>query len=824
LNTTPNSINYLLTTKGIPLSFLNTATVTALGYAEKYSVDNALTLMNSTLPMNSGARVVNPYYGRKTPFTRSNPDFMGIYLVTRLDGYDTTDIQSLSDQSYHSFKNPPSTVQGEQALINFNNNDLSSFSAVGLVQAWNYPLTSAGPSVFLMDQKNIMLGFNWGVNNYYAPIMSNTWNLGFAPGAIMDTAVSYGARTLNVEQIGGLVEVTSPTSSNQYVPQVKADIPKTDLLSVAKAGTLVYAGTGDNRNYGAPASAVRGEGIFVFDTVAGAWTATSYSMVNTQGALVGNYIYNLLYDSANNLIWASTENGVSSLDLGTQVWTPLDTGFGAHGVLINGSQLWVATDVSGVRVYDIPSRSYLLSYTHENSGLPTDYIWTIAKNPVDSSIIAGTYGSGLAFFDGTNWTQLSTGDPNGDYVHSMLVDGSTLWVGSVAGLWQVDLTSHAIVQVPSTGELSSIETLAVQGDSLLIGTSWNWIYQLSRSAGTLTQMDTSLFSSQMIHKIVVDGSNLWVGLGRSGQSLIADLITMGVTGVQGYVNEPGVDSVSTTAIRFETYLSGRNLAESFYAADQFLNWMGVVLGDPKAQPFQAYGMPNVNFSHLDDTFFDHTTRMLRTFPLEFRGRASTLAGQGTWTLTVSDGTVSANLATGTITASKIVDVPLSDPTPFQSLCFPSEMTITLESLDSTGAVAAEDSYTGVGYPVPNLQWISPEDNTIVSRSSALTITGSASVPYTIYYYAYSEPSDACLNDPNCHGVGPLDGFGTAGVTLANGGLLPVPQGGTLATIDLYQAVPIDPNGHPVFLNIYLVGANPACPGIGGASVRLAVTP
>src|SRR5208283_5473825 len=235
LNTTPNSINYLLTTKGIPLSFLNTATVTALGYAEKYSVDNALTLMNSTLPMNSGARVVNPYYGRKTPFTRSNPDFMGIYLVTRLDGYDTTDIQSLSDQSYHSLKNPPSTVQGEQALINFNNNDLSSFSAVGLVQAWNYPLTSAGPSVFLMDQKNIMLGFNWGVNNYYAPIMSNTWNLGFAPGAIMDTAVSYGARTLNLEQIGGLVEVTSPTSSNQYVPQVKADIPKTDLLSVAKA-------------------------------------------------------------------------------------------------------------------------------------------------------------------------------------------------------------------------------------------------------------------------------------------------------------------------------------------------------------------------------------------------------------------------------------------------------------------------------------------------------------------------------------------------------------------------------------------------------------
>ncbi|NUL83417.1 MAG: TIGR03790 family protein [Armatimonadetes bacterium] len=70
-----------------------------------------------------------------------------------------------------------------------------------------------------------------------------------------------------------------------------------------------------------------------------------------------------------------------------------------------------------------------------------------------------------------------------------------------------------------------------------------------------------------------------------GQSLIADLIESGVTGVKGYVSEPYAEALCRAAILFERYTAGRNLAESFYAASPFLLWKDLVIGDPLCAPF-----------------------------------------------------------------------------------------------------------------------------------------------------------------------------------------------------------------------------------------------
>lgn len=75
--------------------------------------------------------------------------------------------------------------------------------------------------------------------------------------------------------------------------------------------------------------------------------------------------------------------------------------------------------------------------------------------------------------------------------------------------------------------------------------------------------------------------------GGSNQSLIGDLIRQGVTGVSGYVGEPYLDSVVRPEILFPAYLSGRNLAESFYLAMPSLGWQAVVVGDPLAAPFRT---------------------------------------------------------------------------------------------------------------------------------------------------------------------------------------------------------------------------------------------
>lgn len=70
-----------------------------------------------------------------------------------------------------------------------------------------------------------------------------------------------------------------------------------------------------------------------------------------------------------------------------------------------------------------------------------------------------------------------------------------------------------------------------------------------------------------------------------GQSLIGDLIEAGVTGVKGYVAEPTLAAIADPLVLFDRYLSGYNLAESFYMASRFIFWREVVIGDPLCAPY-----------------------------------------------------------------------------------------------------------------------------------------------------------------------------------------------------------------------------------------------
>ncbi|MEA3558307.1 MAG: TIGR03790 family protein, partial [Candidatus Thermoplasmatota archaeon] len=70
-----------------------------------------------------------------------------------------------------------------------------------------------------------------------------------------------------------------------------------------------------------------------------------------------------------------------------------------------------------------------------------------------------------------------------------------------------------------------------------------------------------------------------------GQSLVADIIRDGVTGLKGYTWEPFITAVSRAHILFPAYYSGYNLAESFWMGSPYVSWMGTVIGDPKVTPF-----------------------------------------------------------------------------------------------------------------------------------------------------------------------------------------------------------------------------------------------
>jgi len=78
------------------------------------------------------------------------------------------------------------------------------------------------------------------------------------------------------------------------------------------------------------------------------------------------------------------------------------------------------------------------------------------------------------------------------------------------------------------------------------------------------------------------GGPAWMG---SFQSLAGDLIRDGITGVAAHVSEPLLDATIRPQILFPAYLSGFNLAESFYLAMPFLSWQTIVIGDPLCAPF-----------------------------------------------------------------------------------------------------------------------------------------------------------------------------------------------------------------------------------------------
>jgi uncharacterized protein (TIGR03790 family) len=70
-----------------------------------------------------------------------------------------------------------------------------------------------------------------------------------------------------------------------------------------------------------------------------------------------------------------------------------------------------------------------------------------------------------------------------------------------------------------------------------------------------------------------------------GQSLVADLIEQGVTGVKGYVSEPFTFALADPRILWDRYTRGYNLAESFYMASAVVRWKDVVIGDPLCRPY-----------------------------------------------------------------------------------------------------------------------------------------------------------------------------------------------------------------------------------------------
>ncbi|HEX5106430.1 MAG TPA: TIGR03790 family protein [Pirellulaceae bacterium] len=81
------------------------------------------------------------------------------------------------------------------------------------------------------------------------------------------------------------------------------------------------------------------------------------------------------------------------------------------------------------------------------------------------------------------------------------------------------------------------------------------------------------------------------GSASGGQTLAADLIREGITGISASVAEPYLDAIVRPQILFPAYLSGYTMAEAYYLAMPYLSWQTIIIGDPLCAPFLAAPLP-----------------------------------------------------------------------------------------------------------------------------------------------------------------------------------------------------------------------------------------
>jgi len=82
-----------------------------------------------------------------------------------------------------------------------------------------------------------------------------------------------------------------------------------------------------------------------------------------------------------------------------------------------------------------------------------------------------------------------------------------------------------------------------------------------------------------------------------GQSLVADLLEDGVSGVKGYVYEPYLSGVSNPEQLLSCYGNGYTMSECYAASNVMLSWMGTVVGDPKMAAY-SNRLHDVNISNI----------------------------------------------------------------------------------------------------------------------------------------------------------------------------------------------------------------------------------
>ncbi len=221
----------------------------------------------------------------------------------------------------------------------------------------------------------------------------------------------------------------------------------------------------------------------------------------------------------NNTMWVGTGKlGLAFTDLNSpdfdQIPIPGHEDVSALAEDAAGN-LWIGFDGSGVMRKGPNGSSTFFSTLQHN--LPSNIITSMIIL-ADGSILAGTYGNGIARFEGTQFTPYHPEIPELKYVKAMTVDDDgNIWVATVdKGVIMLTAEGKFINYTSDNSELPSNGTLCLAYDAtqnrIYIGTSAGMaIYDMKKKGFVQTKGAGQLKSSYITSFLLSRQHKLWIG-------------------------------------------------------------------------------------------------------------------------------------------------------------------------------------------------------------------------------------------------------------------------------------------------------------------------
>jgi uncharacterized protein (TIGR03790 family) len=180
---------------------------------------------------------------------------------------------------------------------------------------------------------------------------------------------------------------------------------------------------------------------------------------------------------------------------------------------------------------------------------------------------------------------IDRGGPNTPFSKTnakFVLDEDPAWNSSLPGLNSSMASAQTILASKGLGTVLDTSTVFLTDEPNVIGyTSWGSNDHYADDYTQYAKPHNAWAPGAIAETYVSTDGRTFTSPPSYGQSLVADLVEEGLTGVKGYVYEPYSFAMAAVSVLFDRYTSGYNLAESYYMSSRSLSWMDEVIGDPK---------------------------------------------------------------------------------------------------------------------------------------------------------------------------------------------------------------------------------------------------